>query len=126
MAIALNHTIVHVSDRGRATRFITELFGLAPATPFGHFLVVEFANGVSLDFMMTDGAFDRQHYAFLVSDEDFDAIFGRMVERQVDHWADPGRMQPRSINHHDGGRGVYFADPDDHLYEIITKPYGSG
>lgn len=124
MAIELNHTIVHVCDRARGARFITDLFDLPPAAPFSHFLVVELANGVSLDFDETDGPFDRQHYAFLVGDAEFDAIFARIVEQGIDHWADPGRTKPSAINHHDGGRGVYFADPDDHLYEIITKPYG--
>ncbi len=61
-----------------------------------------------------------------MSETDFDAIFGRIVERGLDYWADPGRTQPGSINHHDGGRGVYFPDPDGHMLEIITRPYGSG
>lgn len=88
--------------------------------------MVELANGVSLDYMAADGAFDRQHSAFLVGEDEFDAIFGRIMERDVPHSADPGRSRANEINHHDGGRGVYFADPDDHLYEIITRPYGGG
>lgn len=126
MSIELNHTIVHVSDRERAASFVTDLFDLPPARRFGHFLVVDVDNGVSLDYMETDGTFDRQHYAFLVGEDDFTAIYGRIVERSIEHWADPGRSKPDTINHHDGGRGVYFADPDGHLYEIITRPYGSG
>jgi catechol 2,3-dioxygenase-like lactoylglutathione lyase family enzyme len=65
------------------------------------------------------------HYAFLVSDENFDAIFGRIVGRGLEYWADPARRQPGEINHHYGGRGVYFPDPDGHFLEIITRPYGS-
>jgi catechol 2,3-dioxygenase-like lactoylglutathione lyase family enzyme len=126
MAIELNHTIVHVSDRARGARFVTDLFGLPRATPFGPFLVVELANGVSLDYVQADGSFDPQHYAFLVGEDEFDAIIGRIAEHGIPHWADPGRTTPNEINLHDGGRGVYFADPDDHLYEIITRPYGSG
>jgi catechol 2,3-dioxygenase-like lactoylglutathione lyase family enzyme len=126
MAIELDHTIVHVSDRARGAAFLTDLFDLPAPRPFGHFLVVEVDNGVSLDFIETDDRFDRQHYAFLVGEDEFTRIHGRIVAEGIDHWADPGRTQPGAINHHDGGRGVYFADPDDHLYEIITRPYGSG
>lgn len=126
MAIELNHTIVHVTDRERGATFVTDLFGLPAPRRFGNFLVVELDNGVSLDYAHTDGHFDRQHYAFLVGEDEFTAIFERIVDRRIDHWADPGRMQPHSINHRDGGRGVYFADPDDHLLEILTRPYGSG
>ncbi len=65
-----------------------------------------------------------QHYAFLVSDDEFDAALGRIQEQGLDYWADPARTQPGEINHHFGGRGVYFPDPDNHLLELITKPYG--
>ncbi len=81
---------------------------------------------VDLDFDTygAGGTFTTSHYAFLVDDAEFDAIFGRIRDGGIDHWADPGRLSPGEINHHDGGRGVYFADPDDHLLEIITVPYG--
>jgi catechol 2,3-dioxygenase-like lactoylglutathione lyase family enzyme len=81
---------------------------------------------VSLDFHEADGEIASQHYAFLIGDDDFDEIFGRIRERGLDHWADPFRSQAGEINHNDGGRGVYFEDPDGHLLEIITRPYGSG
>ena len=88
--------------------------------------MVEADNGVSLDFIETQGDITPQHYAFLISEPEFDEIFGRIKERDLDHWADPHHAQPGEINHHDGGRGVYFEDPDGHLLEIITRPYGSG
>jgi catechol 2,3-dioxygenase-like lactoylglutathione lyase family enzyme len=87
---------------------------------------VEVDNDVSLDFHATGDPIQPQHYAFLVGEDDFDAIFRRIVERGLDYWADPMMSQPGAINHHDGGRGVYFPDPDGHLLEIITRPYGSG
>lgn len=126
MAIALDHTIVYVTDRERAATFVTEVLGLPDATSFGHFLVVTLANGVSLDYLETQDDFDRQHYAFMVGDDDFAPIFDRIVEGGIEYWADPGCTRPGEINHRDGGRGVYFADPDGHLLEIITRPYGSG
>jgi len=125
MAIELNHTIVAAADPAVEAAFFTEVFDLAPARTFGIFLVVEFAHGLSFDFLAgTD--FDHQHYAFLVTEDEFTEIFGRIVERELEHWADPHRQQAGEINHHDGGRGVYFPSPSGHLLEIITRPYGSG
>ena len=126
MPIALNHTIVWCRDQQRSAEFLTDLFGLPGATPWGPFRIVDLANGVSLDYHETDDEVASQHYAFLVSEDEFDAIFGRILGRGLDHWADPMQHEPQAINHHDGGRGVYFEDPDGHLLEIITRPYGSG
>jgi catechol 2,3-dioxygenase-like lactoylglutathione lyase family enzyme len=87
--------------------------------------VVALDNGVSLDFMEKEGAIATQHYAFLVSESEFDAVLDRLRTRGLDHWADPARTLPGTINHHFGGRGVYFTDPNGHLLEAITRPYGS-
>jgi len=124
MSVQLNHTIVACRDQQRSASFLTEILGLPAATKFGHFLVVDTDNGVSLDYSETDREITSQHYAFLIGEDDFDAIFGRITEQHVQHWADPGRTRPGEINHNDGGRGVYFADPDGHLMEVITRPYG--
>jgi catechol 2,3-dioxygenase-like lactoylglutathione lyase family enzyme len=88
--------------------------------------VVRLANDVSLDFMQKEGKVALQHYAFLLSEEEFDGAFGRIRAEGLAYWADPARSKPGEINHHDGGRGVYFEDPNGHLLEIITRPYGSG
>ena len=127
MAITFNHTIVAAKDREASARFLTELFGLPSAREFGPFLAVELNHGVSLDYAQAaEGEEIRpQHYAFLVSDDEFDAIYGRIVERGMQHWADPRGSRPGEINHNDGGRGVYFPDPDGHFLEVITRPYGS-
>ncbi len=126
MTVQLNHTIVWSRDQHRSAQFFVDVFGRPAPVRFGPFLVVEVDNGVSLDYHDTDGDVAPQHYAFLVSEADFDAIFGRVVERGLDYWAEPGRTRSGQINHHDGGRGVYFPDPDGHMLEIITRPYGSG
>jgi catechol 2,3-dioxygenase-like lactoylglutathione lyase family enzyme len=83
-------------------------------------------NGVSLDFYESEGEIASQHYAFLITEKEFDEIFTRIGKRGINYWADPGQRRPGEINHHDGGRGVYFEDPNGHLLEIITRPYGSG
>ncbi len=122
----LNHTIVSCRDQQRSAAFLTGILGLPPATRFGHFLVVEADNGVSLDYSETSGDITSQHYAFLVGDEDFEAAYRRIQDQGLQYWANPGRTQPGVINQRDGGRGLYFEDPDGHLMEIITRPYGSG
>jgi catechol 2,3-dioxygenase-like lactoylglutathione lyase family enzyme len=126
MAAQFNHTIVLCQDKLRSATFLTEILSLSPPKTFGAFLVVEFSNGVSLDFYETEAEITVQHYAFLVSEGDFDLIFGRIGARELKYWADPSQQRPGEINHQDGGRGMYFEDPDGHLLEIITRPYGSG
>jgi catechol 2,3-dioxygenase-like lactoylglutathione lyase family enzyme len=121
----LNHTIVWCSDKHRSSAFLADILGLPAPRPFFHFEVVDLANGVSLDFYQKEGAVAQQHYAFLVSDVEFDACFERVQAAGHDYWADPARSMPGKINHHFGGRGVYFADPDGHLLELITRPYGA-
>ena len=124
MGVTLNHTIVWCSDKARSAAFLTDMLGLQPARPFYHFLVVDLDNQVSLDFYQKEGDVSRQHYAFLVGEAEFDAAYGRIVEHDIIYWADPARTRPGEINDHDGGRGLYFEDPDGHLLEIITRPYG--
>jgi catechol 2,3-dioxygenase-like lactoylglutathione lyase family enzyme len=124
MSVQLNHTIVHARDREATAAFLTEILGLPDATPYGPFLVVQVDNGVSLDVRRDSGPISPQHYAFLVSEEDFDEIYGRIRDRGLDHWADPLHRRPGEINTNDGGRGVYWDDPDGHNLEIITRPYG--
>ena len=124
MAAKLNHTIVWCHDKARSSAFMSEMLGLPKAEPFYHFLVVQAANGVSLDFMEKEGPISRQHYAFLVDEAEFDAVMDRIDARQLAFWADPARSKAGQINHNDGGRGVYFQDPDGHLLEAITRPYG--
>jgi catechol 2,3-dioxygenase-like lactoylglutathione lyase family enzyme len=126
VTVELNHTIVRCRDRQRSAAFLAEVLGRPAPTRFGPFLVIELDNGVSLDFYETGGEIVSQHYAFLIGEDDFDRSFGRIREQGIKYWADPGRERPGQINHNDGGRGVYFEDPDGHLLEIITRPYGSG
>ena len=119
----LNHTIVHSRDKRASAAFLTEILGLPAAVPFGPFLGVEVANEVTLDFMDNDEEIMTQHYAFLVSEAEFDEIFARIKGRKLDYWADPARSQRGKTYTHNGGRGLYFQDPSGHLLEILTRPY---
>jgi catechol 2,3-dioxygenase-like lactoylglutathione lyase family enzyme len=123
MTVRLNHTIVAARDKRESAAFLSDLLGLDPPTTFGPFWVVELANDVSLDFAEDDDVRPR-HYAFLVTEEEFDQIFGRIRARGLDFWADPFERHPGEINRNDGGRGVYWKDPNGHVLEIITRPYG--
>jgi catechol 2,3-dioxygenase-like lactoylglutathione lyase family enzyme len=127
MTISFNHTIVASRDKRESAEFLAELFGLPGPKPFGHFMVVALEHGASLDYADAPegGEIRRQHYAFLVSEDDFDAIYGKIAARNLPHWADPGAKRPGEINHNHGGRGVYFPDPSGHALEILTRPYGS-
>jgi catechol 2,3-dioxygenase-like lactoylglutathione lyase family enzyme len=125
MPARLNHTIVWCRDKKKSARFLTEVLGLRPARRFMHFLVVDLANDVSVDYYEEKvEPIALQHLAFLVGEDEFDLALARVRERTKEIWADPAKQQPGRINHHFGGRGVYFDDPDGHLFEIITKPYG--
>ena len=127
MSIELNHTIVAARDKKAAADFLASILGLEVGAPFGPFLPVETSNSVTLDFMDSDAdQIVPQHYAFLVSEEDFDAIFARIQQAGIAFYADPARHEAGQINHNDGGRGTYFTDPNGHILEIITRPYGSG
>lgn len=124
MSIALNHTIVYAHDRDASAVFLTDMLGLPKPTPFGPFLTVHLSNDVTMDFMQTDDRLTPQHYAFLVSEPEFGEIMERIEARKLRFWADPAQRREGEINTRDGGRGAYFEDPNGHLLEIITRPYG--
>ena len=126
MAVALNHTIVPSRDPATGAAFLAEVLGLPGPERHGPFHEVRPENGVALDYMRSDDDVPSIHYAFLVSEEEFDEIFGRIVERGVRYFADPAGRVEGEINTNDGGRGRYFSDPDGHWLEIITRPYGWG
>ena len=122
----LNHTIVAAHDHAGSATFMAELLGLPAPVMLGPFALVQVSEATTLDFMETDGPVTSQHYAFLVTEAEFDEIFDRICGRGLSYWADPGQHEPGSINTWDGGRGVYFEDPNGHLLEIITRSYGTG
>lgn len=126
MGVELNHTIVWCSDKHKSAAFLVELLDLPEPVSFGPMLVVKLSNGVSLDYYEKDGKIASQHYAFLVGEDEFDAIFERIRARDLGYWADPSRELPGEIYRRHGGRGVYFEDPDGHFLEVMTRPYEIG
>jgi catechol 2,3-dioxygenase-like lactoylglutathione lyase family enzyme len=123
MTIALNHTIIPAKNKWASAKFLADILGLEAGPEWSNFVPVRTSNGVTLDFADATN-FRRQHYAFLVSENEFDAALSRIKARGVTYYADFNRAGRGEINHLYGGRGLYFEDPDGHLLEIITQPYG--
>jgi catechol 2,3-dioxygenase-like lactoylglutathione lyase family enzyme len=127
MSVELNHTIIHGRNNRESAEFLAGILGLEVGIEWGPFIPVVTSNDVTLDFATTPAeSITRQHYAFLISEEEFDAAFARIQQAGITYYADPHGEQPGEINHNDGGRGLYFLDPAGHGMEIITRPYGSG
>lgn len=124
MPVELNHTIVASIDNRKSAEFLADILGLEVGTEWGPFIPVATSNGVTLDFATAPTeSITMQHYAFLISDEEFDAAFEKIKRAGIEYWADPHREHPGEINYNHGGRGVYFLDPAGHAMEIITRPY---
>jgi catechol 2,3-dioxygenase-like lactoylglutathione lyase family enzyme len=123
MSVELNHTIIPAKDKWASAKFLADILNLEAGPEWGHFVPVKTGNGVTLDFSDSEG-FRPQHYAFLVSEAEFDAALARIRASGVEHYANFRRERPGEINHLYGGRGVYFDDPNGHLLELITRPYG--
>ena len=119
MAIVLDHTIVPAHDKVTSARFFARIFGLDYKGPHSHFAPVQVNEVLTLDFDER-GAFEMHHYAFKVSDDEFDAIFGRVKEEGIPYGSGPRSRTDMEINHRRGGRGVYFEDPNGHVLEILT------
>jgi catechol 2,3-dioxygenase-like lactoylglutathione lyase family enzyme len=120
MTIELNHIIVPAHDKQESAEFIAGILGIEVGKPTGPFLPVTLGNNVTLDYMNRN-TFHSHHCAFVVSEEEFDAAYERIREAGLTYWADPAHTEPGEINHHWGGRGVYFDDPNGHNMEILTK-----
>ncbi|MFI0788111.1 VOC family protein [Streptomyces lydicus] len=122
----LDHTIVHSTDRFASARFLAELLDAPEPKAFGPFAALKLDNGVTLDYaehVAGGREFVPTHYAFLVTEEEFDAILGRIKARDLPYWADPMHSRPQEFNTHDGGRGMYVNDPDGHNMEFLTRTY---
>jgi catechol 2,3-dioxygenase-like lactoylglutathione lyase family enzyme len=125
MPVTLNHMIVHAADPLATAYFYADILNLAPPRQLGHFTVLQVGE-TSLDMLQTDEAISSRHFAFLTTESEFDDILGRIKARNLPYWADPFHKLPNEINRWDDGRGVYFDDPNGHVLEVITRPYGSG
>ena len=123
MTIELNHTIVPSRDKVASARFYRDMFEFEYSGAMGHFEPVRITNqALTLDFDNRE-SFERHHYAFKVSEEEFDTIFARIQDRELAYGSGPFTPENGEINHWNGGRGVYFRDPSGHLLELLTRDY---
>ncbi|NDJ24568.1 VOC family protein [Nostoc sp. B(2019)] len=120
MTITLNHTIVPAYDKEASARFFAKIFGLQVESPVGHFAAVHVNDKLTLDFADREG-FESHHYAFHVSDEEFDAIFARVKDAGLEYSSDPMHHNKGQLNYRNGGRGFYFYDLDGHNLELLTR-----
>ena len=123
MAVDLNHTIIPAKDKWVSAKFLADILNLEAGPEWGHFVPIKTSNGVTLDFDTRED-FRQQHFAFLIGEDEFDAAMAKIRAGNVKYYATPRRERPGEINQRYGGRGVYFDDPNGHLMELITQPYG--
>jgi catechol 2,3-dioxygenase-like lactoylglutathione lyase family enzyme len=116
MAIMLDHTIVPARDKEASARFFARIFGLSYDGPMSHFAPVKVNDSLTLDF---DG-FESHHYAFKISEAEFDAIFDRVKGEGIVYGSGPRSRTDMAINRRRGGRGFYFEDPNGHVLEVLT------
>jgi catechol 2,3-dioxygenase-like lactoylglutathione lyase family enzyme len=121
MTVELNHTIVPARDKHASAEFLSHILGVPVSPDVAHFVPINLGNGVTLDY---DDSSDPQphHYAFLVTEDVFDAAFEKVTASGVPYHAEPGGGRPGEIYRSgSGGRGFYFSDPDGHLMELLTR-----
>jgi catechol 2,3-dioxygenase-like lactoylglutathione lyase family enzyme len=121
MAITLNHTIVPARDKDAAARFFAHIFGLQFDGASGHFAPVHVNATLTLLFDQA-ADFESHHYAFHVDDAEFDAILGRVKAAEIRYGSAPWSLEDGKLNDWNGGRGVYFKDPEGHVLELMTVP----
>ncbi|MFD7842563.1 VOC family protein [Nocardia sp. NPDC059764] len=128
MTIQFNHTIVACTDSRVSAEFWADILGVEVGKQWGPFIPITVSNGVTFDFADLPPDFagepPTQHYAFLVSEDEFDSAYEKIKRYGLTYWADPRKQGVNEINHNDGGRGIYFLDPSGHAMELITVPYG--
>ena len=119
----LNHTIINCKNKELSAHFFAEIIGLQIKPQWGRFLPVQTKNGVTLGFADAQ-EFQPQHYAFIMSDSEFDAALDRLKNSGTKYYSHFDNTVEGEINTLWGGKGVYFYDHSGHLLEMITKPYG--
>ena len=120
MTIRLDHTVVPAKDKVASARFFAEMLGLTVTPGSGYFAQVRVNESLTFDFADESDPSQGLHYAFHVSDAEFDAIFDRVKTKGIPYGSEPDRHTNRRINTRRGGRGFYFEDPSGHLLEVMT------
>jgi catechol 2,3-dioxygenase-like lactoylglutathione lyase family enzyme len=121
MTIELNHTVVPARDKVASAKFFARIFGLSfDESQVGYFAPVQVNESLTLDFDDDADRFTVHHYAFKVSDAEFEAIFNRIQAEGIAYGSEPHSRDDMKNNQRGGGRGVYFCDPNGHILELLT------
>jgi len=120
--MTLNHTIVPSYKHEETAKFYEKIFGFTFVKIWGHFAVVKVNSTLTLDFVVRED-FDKVHLAFKVSEKEFKEILERLERDNIVFGSGPYAINDGEINHNDGGLGLYFKDPNEHVLEILTKDY---
>jgi catechol 2,3-dioxygenase-like lactoylglutathione lyase family enzyme len=121
MSVQLDHTIVPARDKHESAQFLSEILGVAEPVAMGHFVAVAIDHGLTLDFADSEEPIRPIHFAFRVTEAEFDEVFGRVTDRGLPYWADPRRSRPGEVAQRGAGRGFYFEDPSGHYLEVLTR-----
>lgn len=122
MPARLDHTIVRSLHMRECAEFLSGVLGMEAPKDYGFFWRIELADGVCLDYHDVE-EIDYQHYALRLSDEEFDALLERMEGLGLEYYAQGHHRRPHEITLRDGGRAIYFTDPDGNSIEIVTRHY---
>jgi catechol 2,3-dioxygenase-like lactoylglutathione lyase family enzyme len=121
MAILLDHTIVPARDKLASAKFFAEIFGLNVKPGGGYFAQVQVNDSLTFDFA-DETEPQSHHYAFHISEAEFDAIYDRVKSKGLPYGSGPYNHSDGKIYTRRGGRGFYFEDPNGHLLEVMTVP----
>ncbi len=121
MPIVLDHTIVPAKDKVASAKFFAEIFGLTVKPGAGHFAQVQVNESLTFDFA-DESEPQGHHYAFHISEAEFEAIYGRVNAKGLPYGSAPYNHADGQVYTRRGGRGFYFEDPNGHLLEVMTVP----
>lgn len=123
MTAELQHVTVPATDKRASAELLARILGVPIQTAAGPCVVVRVASDVTLGFVDGSG-FSPQHCRFVLSEDEFDTAYARLLDARTRIWADPDRTRPGQVDHRRGGRGLCFADRDGHLIELVTRRGG--
>src|SRR5499427_6991638 len=98
MAITLNHTIVPAKDKQASAQFFAHIFGLQVKEGEGRFAQVQVNDTLTMDFDQLRPVVESIHYAFHVSDAEFDGIYDRVKAAGIAYGSGPFDHKNMQIN----------------------------
>jgi hypothetical protein len=124
MPAQLDHLMVPSRDKVAGAKLLGELLGVPWApTGIGPFAPVYVNDGLTLDFDQWADPLPQIHYCFRVTEAEFDAILTRLQAARIDFRSTVHGPVDHRVDTHHGGRIVYWNEPDNHQWEMLTVRY---